>query len=276
MRPLPFLVTFALLPCAAPSYAQIATTLDGAPVQVQPTALEPGVPAISVNPGTPNPFPSSPAGGPSSDPSSGSGTTSGGSGSDGSGSGSAVLSTLLAQPFGIGAVNAAAQLGVSGTAIAATCVMESGCSASTGANGTISGTFQMKDSTYLQMVQEVGQRDPALAATIPAGLAGKNDPAVQAIAASQYLYDGAKALQAAGVANPTVTDARTYFQFGPTNGTVLATALPDQLISSVVSLTPAQWKANGLDPATSTIGQWRQTITKRVGASAANASALSS
>ncbi len=267
MRPIVLLSTLALLPCAPPSYAQQAVTLDGPPVQVQPTALEPGVPAFSVNPGTPNPFPSPTPGEPTSDPSASSGTTP---------DGSPVLSKLLAQPFGLSAVNAAAQLGVSGTAIAATCVMESGCSASTGANGTISGTFQMKDSTYLQMVQEVGQRDPALAATIPAGLTGKLDPAVQAIAASQYLYDGAKALQVAGIANPTVTDARTYFQFGPTSGKALAVASPDQLISDVVTLTPAQWKANGLDPATSTIGQWRQTISNRVGASAASASALSS
>src|SRR5208283_3766695 len=36
--------------------AQTSTTLSGLPVQVQPYAPEPGVPLITVSPGTPNPF----------------------------------------------------------------------------------------------------------------------------------------------------------------------------------------------------------------------------
>jgi hypothetical protein len=37
--------------------AQTSTGLSGLPVQVQPYAPKPGVPLITVNPGTPNPFP---------------------------------------------------------------------------------------------------------------------------------------------------------------------------------------------------------------------------
>src|SRR5208283_1995621 len=49
--------------------AQTSMTSSGPPVQVQPYAPEPGVPLITVNPGTPNPF----AGG--SDPSASAGGT---------------------------------------------------------------------------------------------------------------------------------------------------------------------------------------------------------
>jgi hypothetical protein len=41
-----------------PVTAQQAATLNGPPVQVRPYVSEPGVPQITVNPGTPNPFPS--------------------------------------------------------------------------------------------------------------------------------------------------------------------------------------------------------------------------
>src|SRR5271157_1796637 len=42
---------------ASTALAQTSTTLSGPPVQVQPYAPEPGVPLITVSPGTPNPFP---------------------------------------------------------------------------------------------------------------------------------------------------------------------------------------------------------------------------
>lgn len=59
------LLSAGAVPFAA---AQTSTTLSGPPVQVQPYAPEPGVPLITVNPGTPNPFaggtdPSASAGG---------------------------------------------------------------------------------------------------------------------------------------------------------------------------------------------------------------------
>ena len=42
---------------ASGAVAQTSTGLSGLPVQVQPYAPEPGVPLITLNPGTPNPFP---------------------------------------------------------------------------------------------------------------------------------------------------------------------------------------------------------------------------
>ena len=82
------LLSVGAVPFAA---AQTSTTLSGPPVQVQPYAPEPGVPLITVNPGTPNPF----AGG--TDPSASAGgtvaaavpatTTPAGSGAVGSGTG---------------------------------------------------------------------------------------------------------------------------------------------------------------------------------------------
>src|SRR5271166_6921538 len=47
------LLSAGAVPFAA---AQTSTTLSGLPVQVQPYAPEPGVPLITVSPGTPNPF----------------------------------------------------------------------------------------------------------------------------------------------------------------------------------------------------------------------------
>ena len=68
--------------------AQQAQSLNGPPVQVIPYASEPGVPTITINPGTPNPFP-----------------TGGGSGTGGSGGGntgdSSALTTLTRNIVGI-------------------------------------------------------------------------------------------------------------------------------------------------------------------------------
>ena len=67
-RRLPWaLVLAAAVPASA--VAQTPSTLSGPPVQVQPYAPEPGVPLITVDPGTPNPFaggtdPTASAGGP--------------------------------------------------------------------------------------------------------------------------------------------------------------------------------------------------------------------
>lgn len=234
---------------------QVAATLNGPPVQVQPYAPEPGVPPLTITPGTPNPFPDA----------GGTGTSSGSTTSASAGS---PLSTMLGTPWGIQATDEAQALGVSASAVAATCVMESGCASDPAAHGTISGTFQMTNATYQQMITEAEASNPSLAASIPPGLAGKNDPAVEAIAAAQYLYDGAETLQAAGVANPTFVDTRALFQFGVSGGQAVALADPSDLISSHLSLTPAQYAANGIDPATTTVGQWRQSVATKVGSSA--------
>lgn len=250
--------------CCAAGHAHAdlhASNSSGVPEQVRPQAGEVGAPTF-VSPVQPPPAPSPVS----------TGTQSGGSTStpdDG-----AAMNKMTAQPWGAQASQEAATVGVSATALAATCVMESQCSSNPGSNGTISGTFQMRDDTYLQTMREVAVRNPSLAATLPPGLSGKNDPAVQAIAAAQYLYDGAKSLQVAGVADPTFVDTRSLYQFGPSGGQAVALADPDDLLSSHLNLTPKQYAANGIDPASTTVGQWRQSVASKVG-SAANVSVLS-
>jgi Type IV secretion system proteins len=174
------------------------------------------------------------------------------------------LSTMLATSWGQTAASNAAALGVNPTALAATCVLESNCTANPGGAGTISGAFQMSNGTYLQTVSEVTGSNPALAAQITS----KNDPASQSIAASQYLLDGAQSLQTDGVANPTVLDVRGYYQFGPQNGISLASAASNQLmVSTLQGLSPAALAANNITSST-TVAQWQASVTSKLGTSA--------
>ncbi len=82
--------------------AQQAQTLDGAPVQVQPTALEPGVPAITVSVGTPNPFPGNGGAGTGTGSGTGDGTGGGSGGGATSAGDSSALSKMLSTPWGQG------------------------------------------------------------------------------------------------------------------------------------------------------------------------------
>jgi len=174
------------------------------------------------------------------------------------------LSKLTAQSWGAQAASNAVALGVNPSALAATCVLESNCSANPGGTGTISGAFQMSNGTYAQTVGEVQASNPDLASQITA----KNDPASQSIAASQYLADSATALQNAGVSNPTVLDSRSYYQFGPRYGVDVATASSGQLMSDVLAGTSASTlAANGITP-TTTVGQWRAGVTNKIGPAA--------
>ena len=116
---------------------------SGLPVQVKPTFSEPGLPAFSFPTGG-----SSSLGGSSSsvDDSGGSGSSSGSASSGGSGD---AYNTMMAQDWGSQAADAASAMGVSATALAATCVMESNCQnvgASSGSSAA--GAFQMSNSTY--------------------------------------------------------------------------------------------------------------------------------
>ena len=181
-----------------------------------------------------------------------------------SGDGSSILSQMTNQSWGQQAVSNATALGVNPTALAATCVMESNCSANVGGTGTISGAFQMSNGTYAQTVSEVTSSDPTLAAQITS----KNDPASQSIAASQYLLDGATSLQGSGVANPTVLDVRGFYQFGPANGAAIATAPDNQLMSSTLTgISSASMAANGITSST-TVGAWKASVTSKIGSAA--------
>ena len=186
------------------------------------------------------------------------------------GGGDGPLGTMAAQPWGQQAADNAAALGVTPVSLAATCVLESNCTANPGGTGTISGAFQISDGTYGQVLGEVQASNPDLASQITT----KNDPASQSIAAAQYLKDGAQALQANGIANPDVTAVRGYYQFGPLNGTALATASDNDLMSDTLSgLSAATLRANGISD-TTTVGAWRAGVTNKIGAAAASSPVL--
>ena len=182
--------------------AQQAQSLNGPPVQVIPYASEPGVPTITINPGTPNPFP-----------------TGGGSGTGGSGGGntgdSSALTTLLGTSWGSQAVQNAEALGVNPSALAATCVLESGCSQPSGGGGA-QGVFQMFPAAYQEGLAAALAANPQLAVSDRLKVAaGMNDPTTEAIAASGYLMQGESVFAEPGIADPSVLD-----KFGATTNLV--------------------------------------------------------
>jgi len=77
--------SLAVVSAGRPAWAQVPQTLNGPPVQVVPYVPEPGVPLITITPGTPNPFPG--------DGGTGTGTGTGTGGGTGSGDGSNVGSS---------------------------------------------------------------------------------------------------------------------------------------------------------------------------------------
>lgn len=232
---------------------------QGLPPTVIPTYRERGAPTFSY-------------------PTGGTSTGNGGSGGGGGGgSGAGVnynacpgcnpLQTMMAQSWGSAAADAARAIGVSPEALAATCVLESGCRSINGV-GTVSGAFQMTNATYLQEIRKVAAQNPGL--DIDTSLAGKMNAANQAYASAQYLYDGATYLQNNGIANPTIMDVRAYYQFGPSYSAQLAGANNSDNLENIVQLSPAAMAANGITSAT-TVGDWRQAIANKLGPTAMNA-----
>jgi hypothetical protein len=266
------LVAGALLPlvlnAADPVLAQQAMTLNGPPVQVQPYVSEPGVPLITINPGTPNPF----AGADGNGAGTGTGTgigeggTSGGTAADG-----AALSTMMGTDWGSAAIANAQSVGVNPSALAATCVLESGCQnvSTSGAQGV----FQMYPAAFSEGLQTALAANPSLASQIVQGSAGMNDPTTEAIAASGYLMQAAQSLQSAGISDPTVLQVRGYYNFGPSNGIALATADPNQTMAAAMpNVSAATLAANGIS-AGETVAQWRAAVAAKIG-NAANQSVL--
>ena len=198
------LAAMAVVAGPGPVTAQQAATLSGPPVQVRPYVSEPGVPQITINPGTPSPFPSDTGG---------AGTGGGGTGGGGNVGSSDALNTMMGTTWGNTAVANAEALGVNPSALAATCVLESGCQ-NVGGSGTVAGAFQMTASTYTAMINAAVAQNPSLAGQIVPGLAGQMDPATESIAASQYLLNGAQALQNAAF-QPYSARYRGYYNFGP-------------------------------------------------------------
>jgi hypothetical protein len=229
---------------ALPAVAQV-------PIQVTPYASEPGVPTVTITSS------SNPLGG-DTDPTSGTGTgtttSSGGTSSD-------ALDTLLAQSWGSAAVSEAEAVGVNPSALAATCVAESGCT-NAGTNGTATGAFQMQPAAFQDGLQTALAANPALTSQVVQGAAGQSDPTTEAIAASGYLMQAAQTLQTDNISNPTVLDTRSYYEFGPTYGAAVATASPTALMSSVV---PSQYlSGNGISN-TETVAQYQAAVASKIG-----------
>ena len=185
---------------------------QGLPVQVHPTFPEPGLPAFSF-----------PSGGDTLLGGSGAGADTGGVGSGvptgvgaGTGGTGAAYDTMMAQDWGSQAADAAAAMGVSANALAATCMMESIVRMS-GRHGVsnAAGAFQMISSTYTADINGAVAYNPDIAGSIVPGLGGRMDPATEAYAAAYELRQDALLLQSqTTISNPTVLDARAVYQFG--------------------------------------------------------------
>jgi hypothetical protein len=175
---------------------------------------------------------------------------------------------MLSQSWGTSAEDAAAAMGVNASALAAVCVMESGCQNSpAGSGSSAAGAFQMINSTYAADIAGAIVTDPTIASSITQGSAGQMDPATEAYAAAYELMSDAQTLQNNGIANPTVLDTRALYQFGQTGGVAVATASPSANLEQIVNLSPSSMAANGITSST-TVGQWQQTITNKLGATA--------
>jgi hypothetical protein len=244
----------ALSLIAVPSLAQVPATLNGAPIQVTPYAQEPGVPAMTIPTGTPTQ---------TSPSTTGTGTGTSGT-SAGGASGSDALNTLLSQSWGSTAVSEAEALGLNPSALAATCVMESGCQNVSGSGAQ--GAFQMFPAAYQEGLQTALAANPSLASQIVQGSAGMNDPATEAIAASGYLMQAVSTLQSAGISNPTVLDARSYYEFGPNYGTQVAQAQGSAVLSNI--LPQSFLSQNGISQ-TETVAQWQAGVSSKIGNAAA-------
>ena len=66
-----------------------------------------------------------------------------------------------------------------------------------------------------------------------------------------------------GVDNPTFTDVRGYYQFGPRSAVALADAKNSDNLEEIVQLSPQTMAVNGIT-ATTTVGDWRQSIANRM------------
>jgi len=202
------------------------------------------------------------------------GSSSGGSVSSG-GSGD-VYNTMMAQDWGSQAADAAAAMGVSATALAATCAMESNCQNVGAASGSsAAGAFQMINSTYTADISGAVAYDPGIAGSIVSGLAGQMDPATEAYAASYELRSDALMLQSGtDISNPTVLDVRAVYQFGAGVGPEVATAADSANIAQITGLSASSLAANGLTTS-STVGQWRAVVIAKLGSATANQAVLS-
>ncbi len=241
-----------VLPLGQPAWADPQpVTIQGVPQQVIPQAAEIGLGNFTLSTGTTSIL-------------GGSGSTSGSGSGGGSSTSSDALDTMMGTSWGSAAAQNAGALGVNSTALAAICVIESGCQNVQG-SGSITGAFQMSSATYTAALNQALAQDPSLASNIVPGLAGQNDPATQSIAAAMYLKQGAQYLQNQGDASPTVLDVRGYYNFGPQGGTQLVQAQSSDLMSDTLTgYSASTLAANGITPG-ETVGQWRAAVSSKIG-----------
>ena len=251
--------------------------MNGVPLLPVPAFDETGLPAFTMPVGATALDASTTTTGTTTTAGDGSAGGDAGTGSVGDGSDSTSMASLNSRSWGAAAAQNAETVGITPVALAATCQIEAGGCQTNPASGstTITGSFQMLDSTYTAMMNAALARNPSLAANIVPGLAGKLDPATESIAAAEYLRQGAVALQSNQVTNPTVLDVRGYYNFGPGNAASIAQADDSALMSSQIKgLTDKQLLANGITSGVTTVGQWRASVTSKIGASAASAPVL--
>ncbi|WP_198383513.1 hypothetical protein [Roseomonas sp. KE2513] len=234
-------------------------TMNGVPEQVIPRVFDVGLGSFTIVPGTG--VPNTTVGG---------GT--GGTGETGGGveaGASVALDTMTSRSWGIAASEAATSVGVNPSALAATCMVESGCQNVAARSGSqIRGAFQMLDSTFESGLTQAVRYNPNLAGTVQRGVAGSMDPGNQAISAAATLRTDATRLQAAGVSNPTVLDVRGGYNFGSAYTVSLARADNSELMSGVLSGYTAQQLAGNGVTATTTVGQWRAAVAAKMGEAA--------
>lgn len=245
----------ALMPGVALAQAG-PVTMNGVPEQVIPQVMEIGLGSFTIvpDPGVVNPS----TGG-------GNGTTGDTGGATEAGA-SIALDTMTSRSWGASASEGATAVGVNPSALAATCMVESGCQNVAARSGSqIRGAFQMLDSTFESGLTQAVRYNPNLAGTIQRGVDGSMDPGNQAISAAATLRSEAAKLQAAGISNPTVLDVRGGYNFGGLYTVPLAQAGDTQLMSEVLSrYTPAQLQGNGIGQST-TVGQWRASVAAKMG-----------
>ena len=133
----------------------------------------------------------------------------------------------------------------------------------------------MINSTYTADINGAVAYDPDISGSIVSGLDGQMDPTTEAYAASYELRQDAQLLQSQeNIADPTVLDVRTIYQFGAGAGPGVASAADSDNLESYINLTPAQLAANGLTAST-TVGQWRQTVIAKIGQATAYQNVMS-
>lgn len=266
-RTVALLLAVRFFVAAGPVLADVRPqVMDGVPLLPIPTYEEVGLPPFTMPTGTPSAGTDTPPGDTG---------TSTGDGTAADGADSTAMGVMMSRSWGEAAAANAEMVGVTRVSVASTCTIEAGGCQTLIRPGSISGTFQMRDDTYTAMINSAVARNPSLAANIVPGLAGKLDPATQSIAAAEYLRQGAEYLQVHDVQSPRVIDVRGYYNFGPGNAVSIARASDADLMSDQIrGLTAVQLRANGIEPEATTVGQWRASVTNKIGASAANAPVL--